>query len=386
MGWRTWILGSAAMLVAASASPGQPSPQRADVAAALRAANELRGEFRIRYERGSPAGQRPAEKDRIWITLLQDGQGRERKEAIFPQQHRSVAAIVQVDVWNGELQMQQVYQPAKKDTARHIVQVTDLPVVGKDLDMVLVSLGLRFFHSVRPPAEMLESEQAEVVIREADYEGTPIIEVQFSNMPFSRAATIVHRYDPARQWLLLEQETRTYGGRSTPSPDDDALLFHERLVNSGFEQIDGVWVPTKFEVFTTIRPGRADAQQHHTVTEFTQIDFDPRYSDGDFTVDLASLPLHSEIVDARLAMTYRLGEDAVAIDGRLHRLRQPVTEPIEPEDFALVMAGSKIIADPLYGSPRRTLGDWMRLVGIGLLAVGAAGAVVLFFRHRWSGA
>lgn len=386
MKWRTWMLGSLAALSAAAVSLAQPSLDRADVAAALREVNGLRGEFRIRYERAYPAGKRPLEAERIFVTLLQDGQGRERKESTFPQQRRSVASIVQVDVWNGLLQMQQIYQPAKKDTSRHMVHVTDLPVASKDLDMVRVSLGLRFFHSARPPTEMIESGEAEVDIREADYEGTPIVEVQFRNMPFSRAATIVHRYDPGRQWLLLEQETWTYGGRSTPEPDDDVLLFHERLVNTGFEQIDGVWAPTRFDVHTVIRPGKPEAQRHHSITEFVKIDFDPRYSESDFTVDLASLPLHSEIVDARIGMTYRLGEEAVAIDGRLHQLRQPVNEPIEPEDFALVMAGAKVLVDPLYGSPGRTLGDWMRLIGIGLLAIGGVGAVVLFFRHRWSGA
>lgn len=386
MKWRTWTLGSLAALSAAAVSLAQPSLDRADVAAALREVNGLRGEFRIRYERAYPAGRRSPEAERIFVTLLQDGQGRERKESTFPQQRRSVASIVQVDVWNGLLQMQQIYQPAKKDTTRHIVHVTDLPVASKDIDMVLVSLGLRFFHQAKPPWEMIAAPDVAVEIESTTCQSVPAVEIRFSQLPFAVAAVIVQRYDPQRQWLLLEQETFGYSGRRTPSPDDDVLLFHERLVNSGFEQIDGVWVPTKFEVFTTIRPGRADAQQHHKVTEFVQIDFDPRYSDSDFTVDLASLPLHSEIVDARLAMTYRLGEDAVAIDGRLHQLRQPVNEPIEPEDFALVMAGSKIIVDPLYGSPGRTLGDWMRLIGIGLLAIGGVGAVVLFFRHRWSGA
>ncbi len=379
MGWRTWTVGSLASLIAATAALAQTSLEPADVAAALRAANELRGEFRIRFERAYPAGKRPPEKDRIFVTLLQDGQGRERRESTFPQQHRSVASIVQVEVWNGQLQMQEIYQPAKKDTARHIVHVTDLPVAGKNLDMVLVSLGLRFFHSASSPADMVVSEKADVLIREAQYDGTPIVEVQFRNMPFSRAATIIHRYDPARQWLLLEQETRTFGGRTTPSSEDDVLMFHERLVNSGFEQIDGVWV-------ATIRPEAPEVQHHHSITEMVQIDFDPRYSDADFTVDLASLPLHSEIVDARIGVTYRLGEDDVAIDGRLHKLRQVVSAPIEPEEFPLVMAGSKMILDPRYDWKGRTLGDWMRLVGLGLLAVGAVGAVVLFFRHRWSGA
>ena len=385
---RPWMLGTVAVLTVASSAPGQVTLDREEAAAALREAEGLRSAFRIRMDRGYLEGRQRPEGQRIFVTLLQDGAGRERKEVFFPHQYRGMVDIVQVDMWDGELLLQEVYQAQKKESARHIVHISDFPEAGNDSDKVRTCLGLRFIHSARTPAEMLGEPDVEIEIREATVQGIPAVEVEYSRLPYSRAAHIIQRYDPNRQWLLLEQETIVYGGAGTETPDDDVLRFRERIVNGDVTQIGGVWMPGRFDTYTSIRPlGSTETQHYHTVTVFERVEVNPDCSDADFTLDIAALPLHSEIVDARVGATYRLGENILYMDGRLHEMSSVVTGPIEPEDFPFLQASATPILDPLaLIAGKRTMADWLRLAGYGLLAAGVVGVVVVFFRHRWSGA
>lgn len=387
MAIRAFWIAPVAAVFAACAARGASPPDRAALASSLREAQNLRACFRARVERGYLEGERPRQGQRVYVTLLLDGRGRQRRESFFPQQYRGAADVVQVDVWDGRLLMQQCYQAAKKNTARHSVVITEAPPPSNDHDKVKMALGQRFFHSEESPADILAGRGGDVEIRETTRHGTPVIEVEFSRLPFSRAARIIHRYDPARQWLLLEQETLAYGGMDTDSVDDDALLFHERLVAGEISLAGEVWVPGRIDTYTTIRPDQKDEQKYHLITHLTDIEIAPAFTDADFTVDLASLPVRSEIADARMAATYRIGENIVYLDGRLYEVKEVITGPIEPEELPIIMAGATAIVDPRQlASGRMRLADWLRLSGYGLLAAGIVGAAVVFFRHRWSGA
>ncbi len=387
MAIQAMLVAPAALILAASAAHGCNTPDRAALAVSLREAQDLRASFRAKIERAYLEGERPRAEERVYVTLLLDGRGRQRREAYFPQEYRGRANVVQVDVWDGRLLMQQCYQAAKKNTARNSVIITETLIQSNDHEKVKTAFGQRFFHSEESPADILARRDGEVTIRESSLMGTPVIEVEFSRLPFSRAARIIHRYDPARQWLLLEQETLAYGGMETSSTADDVLLFHERLVAGELNPAGGVWVPGRIDVYATIRPGQKDEQKYHAITHLSNIEIAPAFSDGDFTVDLASLPLHSEIADARIGATYRIGENIVYLDGRLHEVKEVITGPIEPEAFPIVMAGATAIVDPRQlASGRMTIADWMRLAGYGLLAAAVFGTAVVFFRHKWSGA
>lgn len=380
-----------ATLVALAASTvlGQ-TYDRKEVARALLEAESLRASYRIQFEPVFREGGRPAEADRVQITRLTDGTGRYREETTRPPNSRNADSIVQLQLWNGTLTTQEFFVVGKEKTARHTVLVTESQMNLDRADMLGPSLGLRCSKAGASVGQLLSDPSILAEIRGSTLSGLPIVEVKIVGPAMMPNAIITFRYDPQEHWLLREWEMAAMGREEGKSPVEGPTYFLSKNVNSDFRRIGDILMPARFDNDTTLWLGLPQETRHHQITLLHDIQLNPEFQDSDFTVDLASLPLHSEIVDNRWGGTYRLGEDVVMLEGRLHQLPQIVDKPIDPDRGDDVLLGSTPIVDPAItdtdlSNPGRSPSDWLRLAGYLMVAAGAIGAVVLFFRHRFSG-
>lgn len=373
----------------AATSRGQDL-SRAEVAKALLEAESARQSLRIEYELRVPAGTRPPEELRTIITRLTDGQGRYREETRRPRTSDRPKPIVQVDTWDGQLTVQDSYFDGEAKTSRHNVIISQQHLQIEELDELGPSLGLRMWHSEQSVGAMLADPAIDAEVRHVSLDGRPVVEVKFTGPEHAASAIFVYRYDPQRDWLLLEWETFAHSIVQGKALAEGTLHFYSKVVATELREVGDVWMPGRFDTYTTFRPGAKDMEQYQQTTYVRAIEVNPEWTDADFVVDLASLPPHSQIVDVRWGGTYRLNEDVVLLGGRLHQLRQTIDAPIDPTRYTEVMLGSTPIVDPaLTAADRpgatRSLSDWLRLTGYLMVAAGAVGAAVLFFRHRFSG-
>ncbi|GEM_PF-5201724 len=363
---------------------------RDQVAKALLDAEIARQSLRIEYEFKVPAGKRPSEDMRTIITRLTDGQGRYRQETLRPRTNERPKPIVQVDMWDGALTAQEFYFAGEAKTSRHNVVVSDQRVQIDEVDELGPSLGLRCWHMEQSVGTLLSDAATNAEVSQVSLDGRPVVEVKLLGPELVSNAVFVYRYDPQRDWLLLEWETFAYSLEEGKALGEGQLHFHSKVVASDLREVGDIWMPGRFDTYTTFRPGTDEVEKYQQTTYVRAIELNPAWTDADFTVDLASLPQHSQIVDMRWGGTYRLSEDVVLLGGRLHQLRQTIDAPIDPAHYTDVMLGSTPIVDlSLTASggsgSARSLSDWLRLTGYLMIAAGAVGAAVLFFRHRFSG-
>jgi len=379
-----------AILVASVASTALAQTYRRDeVAHALLEAEGLRASFCIQYEPVFREGNRPAEKDRVQITRLTDGTGRYRQETTRPPNSRNPEQIVQVETWDGTLVMQDFYIAEKDASARHSV------VIGKsepdrDLgDQLGSALGLRCSKTLKSVGQLLSDPATPAEIRSTTLDGVPIVEIRIIGPVELPNAIITFRYDPQQHWLLREWEMAAMGTEEGKLPVEGPIYFLSKNVNSDFHAVGDILMPGRIDDYTTLWPDLPREEKFHQITLLHGIELNPECSDSDFAVDLASLPLHSQIADIRWGGSYRLGEDVALLEGRLYRLRHAVDAPIDPDRADEIILGATPLVDPAITATvasafRRSASDWLRLVGYLMVAAGAIGAIVLFFRHRLS--
>ena len=381
-----------AILAASAASMAQGQTFRRDeVARALLEAEGRRDSFRIQYEPVFREGKRPAANARAMVTRLTDGQGRFRQETTRPPNTRNPEAIMQVETWDGLISAQEFYIVGKQTSARHNVMLTTDAPDADLVDPLGPCLGLRCSKSEQSVGRLLSDPGIPAEVRGATLNGRPIVEVSIVGPAFLPNAIITFRYDPQQQWLLLEWEMAAKGLEEGKSPVQGPTYFLSRNVNSEFHQIGDVWMPGRFDNDTIFWPGLPQEEKYHQITLLQSIELNPTWADADFRIDLASLPMHSQIVDARWGGTYRLGEDAMLLQGRLHQVRHAVNKPIDPDHVDDVILGATPLVEPALtaagaSGSGRSLSAWLRLVGYVMVAAGTVGAVVLFFRHRFGGA
>lgn len=377
------------MVCLGSAADAQ-SLSRESVSKALRKAEQRRMSYRVEYEMKFPAGQRPAESARTRVMRLTDQQGRYRQETRRPPQKEGADRVVQIDLWDGTYAIQEFYYADKQYSARHNVLISPVKPWPEDIDQLGPLFGLRCPMAEESVSQLLVDPDTETHVREAMVGDTPVVEVEILGLPLARSVAYVMRYDPQRDWLLLEMELFAHSQEEGKPLREGTLHVHKKQVLSQFILVDGVWMPGRVDEYFELAPNTESTITGHYTTLLHSVQMNPETDRSAFTVNLAALPRHSQIADARWGGTYRLGEDVVLMDGRLHQLVKPVEEPVDPMRFGEVMAGSTPIVDTelaqdVDASGNRSLSKLLRLSGYGLLGAGTLGVVLLFFRHRFSG-
>ncbi len=385
---RTQTILCMAYLAASAASGAQGQYSRGEVAQALLDAESLRLSFRIQFEPVFREGRRPAEANRSLITRLTDGNGRFRQETARPPSSQNPESIMQVETWDGTVSAQEFYVIGKETTSRHNVLLAAETPNADLVDPLGTFLGLRCSKMNKSVGQLLSDPEIPAEISTATLNGLPIVEIRIVGPASLPNAIITFRYDPQQHWLLREWEMAAMGAEEGKSPVEGPMYFLSRNVNSDFRQVGDILMPGRFDNETTLWPGLPNEEKYRQTTLLKSIELNPSWTDADFSIDLASLPPHSQIADARWGGTYRLGEDVVLLQGRLHQVRHTVDRPIDPDHFDQVILGATPLVESaitLAPSANRSPSDWLRLAGYLMVAAGSVGAVVLFFRHRFSG-
>lgn len=378
-----------ATLLASVASVAQAQTySREEVTQALLEAESLRLSLLIEYEATFPEGKRPEEERRVHVTRLTDGQGRFRQETIRPPDGHTPDPILQTETWDGNVFAQEFYVIGKKTSSPHDVILSKERLKGELIDPLGPFLGLRCPKFEKSVGQLLSDPEIPAEIQSTTLDGLPIVEVKILGPAALPNAIITFRYDPQQHWLVREWEMSAKGFEEGKAPLEGPTLFISRNVNGEFRQVGDLLMPGRCDNYTTMRPGMAQEEKYHQITFVTATKLNPPWTESDFVVDTASLPLHSQMVDSRWGGTYRLGEDVVLLQGRLHQLLHVVNAPIDPDHFDEVLVGSTPVMETgreALATPgsSRSLSDWLRLVGYGMVAVGGVGAVVLFFRYRF---
>lgn len=357
------------------------SLDRETVAAALRTAEDLRDSYRVRFEAKYVVGERNPEGQRAFYDRMSDGQGRVRRTISSPVSDSF--GDTSLEVWSATGNMALKYS-STNTSAPELLSITAHPIITEHLDEIEFSLGLRFMSSPRRPSDVVSDKGENVMVRLAPGD-TGLVEVVFVAPSFHPHLVITNIYDPGRQWALVEE-------RFVGAMDDvvgEVVAPDRRFISTRYEMTDwkqsnGVWVPTRVHDHTTLRPDSPQQESYDCVTEFQTIDIGPPISATDFELPVGRLPKGSTIADATLGVSYKLGQDLLYMDGRLHKLTQPVTGVISAEDLPTIMQNAvALIPDTPPLQPVASATSWWRVGGYSFLAGGVVvlGAVFWIRRH-----
>ncbi len=353
---------------------------RDTVAAALKAAEESRASYHVVFEQYA-AGKRPPPGQRGTFDRLTDGRGRGRRTYVAP-----------VPDGHGDMSIA-VWSPAKSLTLKKSTVDPNLPQLfsfdnkpGSDehLDQFEMALGRRFEQSPQPPSELVSDRQENVLVRYANGRDSGLVEVVFIAPGFSPHSVITHVYDPGRQWGLVEWRMvyalDAVTGEDIPADRQATYGRHEM---TDWRQSNGVWVPTRVNNSGTFHPGTPEEETLEDITEMQQIEMNPAVSDADFEIPTDHFPKDSMIVDGTLGVSYKLGQNLLYMDGRLHKLTQPVTGVISAEDLPTIMQSAVALSpDTPPLQPVASATSWWRVGGYSFLAGGVILLAAVFWIRR----
>lgn len=354
---------------------------RDTVAAALKAAEESRASYHVLFEQYA-VGKRPPPGQRGTYDRLTDGTGRGRRTYVAPVSDEY--GNMSIAVWSPAQSL-----TLKKSTVNpslpQLLTFNNKPSAGEHVDQFEMALGRRFGQSSQSPSEVVSDKQQNVMVRYAAGEEPGLVEVVFVAPRFSPHSVITHVYDPGRQWGLVEWRM-VYAlddvtGEDIPADRQATYGRHEM---TDWRQSNGVWVPTRVHNSGTFHPGTPEEETLEDITEVQQIEMNPAISDTDFEVPTDHLPKDSMIVDGALGISYKLGENRLYMDGRLHKLNQPVCGLISAGDLPAIMQDAiALIAPetPPLQPVASTTSSW-RVGGYSFLAGGVVLLGAVFWMRR----
>lgn len=384
---------SIGVCVSEAQSQNQALPDRAGIAEALRRAELLRSTYSVEssityhYEVSGVTGARRVRR------RLSDGAGRVRQELLFS---RDSGEVVHVACWDGTQLSGHQHHPER---SRHIVGFSfdqGSEDHHDDIDNVL-GLRVRYLRNdvlpPIPPSAAIANPETPIHIDLINDDGADLIRVRIEGPWGGRGNTYIYDFDPQRQWLMAGVEIRIYQTREQREADDSRYVMGYKVTKA--EEIDGVWMPREVKMLTrTAEPiGETLKWTEYPATmRLDAIDLNPEISDDLFTISLDGLPDGTEVADARLGISYRLGHDVLYADGVLHQLDQPVRGEIDAAEMEALLAASTPLIDPNLAEvglkPLRSDAlRWAGRIAIALTAglVVAAGVVVLRRRAQAGG-
>lgn len=356
---------------------------RQTVARELAVAERLRSCYRISFEDKYNVGERPDPSLRTYWMRIADGAGRVKRELRRPS--ADMYGDTSIASWSPDGNTGNRFTRSDRSVPQ-LLQFAPDPPPSEELDEIEVSLGLRFFHSPRRPSEVVGDRGESVIVRKRSAGDGELIEVVFVGPSFSRYLLITHVYDPGRQWALVEKHTV---GSKIPvdseqiAPENVVLLIDYEMTD--WVQSAGVWAPTRIHDHTILRPDTEREESAYGITELTSVEINPPLRDEDFIIPTDNLPKGSTVTDARLGISYKIGEDVLYMDGHLNQLKAPVTQVITAATLPDIMKGAVALIDPEARNLAAvgSLTNWWRVGGIILFAAGAAAlGAVLWMKRR----
>lgn len=361
---------------------------RKEVANRILRAEAARGMYRIKVEHMYLDGHRAPFGKRTTFTRLQDSQGNfatiHHYFAHNTKQNTTKQArdTTQFLTWNqSELRVDAF--PSEQTNDAHNFSISDNRPSNDELDWIEIGLGRRLEMSPRSPGELLSDPSVEAIINFTNFDNTNAVEIEFPDPIINSSHTsFTYWYDPSRNWMMIGFKqvrwfTEEQSGKKRFGGSGECKIIESKQVN-------GIWMPWKIE-WIVKRP-YPNNKVIKSFLQFLNIDLQPKIIKDDFYLSTNRLPKGSSVVDNRLGISYKLGDDVLYMDGHLHQLTAPITSEVKPEDLAKIMKGSTPLIDPDENKlqPLQNKSPWYaKRTGLGLIALGLlAAAIAVWKRSR----
>lgn len=182
-------------------------------------------------------------------------------------------------------------------------------------------------------------------ISRSSFAGKEAIQVTVTQIAAIHSVQCIFEFVPGRDWLLVRQAFAIGGPTSNQYQPDAARSVSDSRITK-MEEVGGIWAPLEAETTRIRRPPNGSETIQRTITRILEIEFDPPVDDSTFTIPIDSLPVGTEIADGRFGITYRLGDDKILVDGRLHRVSEPITGEVGAQMLKRLIPNSEPLVDP----------------------------------------
>jgi len=359
----------------------EDAPSRSEVVAELRKAEALRADYRVVIEppvelnrnRSDSSKMRPFPKERI---ATSDGRFR------LMQRQRlnhvgGEGSLREVLTWDGEESRGLQSPETPTDNGRPArMSITPTRPSNDFLDFIDNTLGLRVFGSNQRPSDVI-ADAHEFKIERSTFEDQKAVVVAIENDVIYLDTRVEFTFLPDKDWLLAEMKCRSYANAEDKANDQPNTV--SRSTVTAMSEISGVWTPMerRAHIISKVSDDGTPVEETVSLTRIQEIEYKPRIDDSMFTIPVESLPQGSEIADGRLGITYRLGDDHIYMDGRLHRVTEPINGEIDAQRLKELMAGAVPVVDPEDRQPAlksvTTPDAWMSWGMYALLTLGIGG-------------
>lgn len=370
-------------------------PDRAGLAEALRQSESLRSIYSVEssityhYEVSGVIDARKVRR------RLSDGTGRFRQEMLFSLNHGKDTDIVHVACWDGT---QSSGHQHRLENSTHVVSFSFDRDNVDHLDEIDTVLGLRNHYPWSdafppiPPSAAIANPETPIHIDLVNDSGADLVRVRIEGPWGGVGNTYIYDFDPQRQWLMVGTEIRVYQTKEQRETDDSRYIMGYEVAKA--EQIEGVWMPREIRMLTRMAEPSGETlkwTEYPATMRLEAIDLNPEISDDLFTISLDGLPDGTDVADARLGISYKLGRNLIYADGVLHEVAEPIRHEISAHEMESLLAASTPLIEPALAQvdlkPLRS--DALRWAGRAAIALTAglvlAAGVIVFRRRARSG-
>ncbi len=214
---------------------------------------------------------------------------------------------------------------------------------------VLLPLPRNKLFYEKHPSEVLQDDSLEVSTSEVTEHDRSLVEVLMldpygPNIPGVKVRMV---YDPNRQWLPVEFSYELYSDKTK-----DKILQKVEWHLISAQMVDEVWMPK--EIIRIAKMGEKNESKKSTML-FSKMVLNPPYTDDDFTINVSDLPKNSSIVDSRLKISYKLGQNFIYMNGHLNEVKQPIDHEIKPDELKDLMKDAIPYIDPVAAANEANL-------------------------------
>ncbi len=384
-----WVLGTKSVTARAAQ---HASLDRQEIAAALAEMEQLRScyslESSITYHY-----EVDGILDRSLVThRLSDGDGRLRWQRWLKKPGRPTTET-ELARWDGAAFYSDVHR-VDRVAPPHYVLFSAEEWGGDYVDDIENVLGLGIPYQVSPTTPRLRLSKAianpdtPVTIEAVSEGGGSLIRVRIMGPWGGKGNGHIYDFDPSRQWLVTRIEYRVYQTYDQYLADESRNIMTYTTTKA--QEIDGVWMPREVEMLTRmadkIGPD-AKWEEYRATLRLDAITLHPEFTDDDFKITLDGMPDGTSVADARLGISYKLGQNLIYADGILHEVDAPIDHELTAREAEDLLASSTSLIDPeLANVDLKPVGGnglaWAgRIAGGATVALLAAVGVVLYRRR-----
>ncbi len=386
------VLTSLAIHAPEALSQGVPPPDRDSLAAALAKAEQTRARYSLEssityhYEVDGLVDQRTVTR------RLADGSGKFRRERWKVKPGRSVEQK-ELSCWDGKTGSSDGYRVDNQGRP-HYVAFAPETWGNNYLDEIESVLGIAIAEQISArsprlsPSAAISNPDTPLTIESISSGGQDLVRVRIVGPWGGEGNGYIYDFDPDRQWLVTRLEIHVYQTAEQRRSDESRNIMMYTTTQA--EQIDGVWMPRQVEMLTRMAEHAGpDAlwEEYRATLRLDSITLHPEFTDDDFRISLVGMPDGTSVADARLGISYKLGQNLLYADGVLHELDAPIDHELNASEAEALLASSRPMIDPeLANINLKSVGGnglaWAGRIAGGLTVAMCVGIGFVLYRRR----